>query len=115
MLAEMTATQIQEWQVYDGLEPFGRPWHQAAMLASILANTNRDPDKRSEPYTVDEILEEFVPGYQTEDDGPILTGPVPLTNINLPAEEPEPQWMQWKQTFQMMADATKPEAGPTKE
>jgi hypothetical protein len=36
----------------------------AALVCAVLANINRDPDKRSEPFTT----ADFLPGAKTEED-----------------------------------------------
>ena len=43
---------------YATLQPFGESaaWYRNAMLMSLHANMNRDPKKRSEPYTPDDFL-----------------------------------------------------------
>jgi hypothetical protein len=43
---------------YHELEPFGpdETWTQAATIAMVIANVNRDPKKRSKPYTVEDFM-----------------------------------------------------------
>lgn len=44
---------LSEWAEYDRLEPFGSwrdNWHMA-VLCSLIANVNRDPKKRREPFS----------------------------------------------------------------
>lgn len=44
---------LAEWMEYDRLEPFGSwrdNWHMA-VLTSIVANANRDPKKRAQPFS----------------------------------------------------------------
>ena len=49
---------------YDQLEPFGerRADLRMAVLASLIANANRDPDKRREPFTP----ADFMPRFEAE-------------------------------------------------
>ncbi len=43
------------------VEPFGerRADLRMAIVASLIANANRDPGKRREPYTVDDFMPKF--------------------------------------------------------
>lgn len=54
----MSSREFAEWAAYWSLEPWG--WEadswRTAMLASIIANTARDPKKRRRPFTVDDFL-----------------------------------------------------------
>ncbi len=46
---------------YYSLEPFGeeRADLRAAQLACLIANANRDPQKKREPFTVDDFMPKF--------------------------------------------------------
>jgi hypothetical protein len=85
LLAELSAAQLREWEAFDLLEPFGNEWRQTALLAMLTAETNRDAEKKPEPFTV----EDFLPSAPEEDE---------------PEEdEPVEQWQVWKQMFALMA------------
>lgn len=60
----MSARRFAEWQAYAQLEPFGPPaaFWQAAMIASIMANVNRDPKKQAKAYQP----EDFMPKAMTQ-------------------------------------------------
>lgn len=44
------------------LEPFGDEWRQSAMITGMIAETHRDPEKRSQPFTA----EDFMPTFEDE-------------------------------------------------
>lgn len=52
MLDRMSSHELTEWMAYASIEPFGedRADLRAGMISSVIANTNRDPKKRAEPY-----------------------------------------------------------------
>lgn len=57
----MPARELVEWAAFYELEPFGE-WRadlRMAVLASLIANANRDPEKRPEPFTVDDFMLRF--------------------------------------------------------
>lgn len=102
-----------EWEAYYELEPFGGQWQQTALLASLIANANRDPEKRPEPFTV----EDFLPGESGVDNGRsgeaddgeetdevLSDGPsTALENAPLWAED-EPDWKRWKRNIRAFAE-----------
>ncbi len=53
--------EITEWMAYSKVEPFGlyQEDFRMAMICSVLANCNRDPKKKKEPYKP----EDFIPDY----------------------------------------------------
>lgn len=53
LLARMPSHELTEWQAYERVEPFGeaRADLRMAILAALIANTNRDPKARREPFT----------------------------------------------------------------
>lgn len=55
---------MSEWRAYFELEPFGplQEDYQAGIVATILANSNRDPKKRRNPYTP----QDFFPSLAAE-------------------------------------------------
>ena len=64
LLSSLSSRQLTEWMAYDQLEPFGerRADLRMAVLASLIANANRDPDKRREPFTP----ADFMPRFEAE-------------------------------------------------
>jgi streptomycin 6-kinase len=56
MLADMTASQILEWQAYNELEPIGkgRDDYRTALLCSLIANIFKD--KNSKPAKLTDFL-----------------------------------------------------------
>jgi hypothetical protein len=61
MLASISGKQFAEWNAYYILEPFGDEWLRTAMLASLIANANRDADLKPEPF----LLQDFMPSWDT--------------------------------------------------
>ena len=61
MLRSITAQQFQEWIAYARMEPFDetRADYRVAMLAQLLANVNRDPKQKREPFTITDFLLKF--------------------------------------------------------
>lgn len=53
MLSAMTWRQFVGWMRYYSVEPFGeeRADLRSAIVASVIANTHRDPKKRPEPFS----------------------------------------------------------------
>ena len=54
----MADEQFDEWMAFYGMDPWDglRDDVNAALLASILANVNRDTKKRSKPFTLDDFM-----------------------------------------------------------
>jgi hypothetical protein len=63
MLAAMSWEQFMEWVHFFGLEPMPevRADLRAATIASVIANVNRNPKKRSRPYSP----KDFMPDYDS--------------------------------------------------
>jgi len=57
MLADLSASELDDWYKFMRHEPIGpeRTDYGFALLASILANVNRDP-KRRKPFSLDDFL-----------------------------------------------------------
>ncbi len=58
LLARIDSRELTEWKVYYNMEPWGtevEDW-RAGMIASVIANVNRDPKKRKEPYGPDDFV-----------------------------------------------------------
>jgi len=70
MLREISPEEFVEWLAYERIEPFGRPWNQASLAASVVANEVRmvaaglggQKLKAEDLYAVDD----FVPGVAEE-------------------------------------------------
>jgi len=57
----MTSREFAEWMAFARLEPLGErrgDW-QAALVASTVANVNRDPKQRKDPFTPSDFLLEW--------------------------------------------------------
>lgn len=61
---EIDSAEFSEWMAYSVWEPFGpeREDQRAGMVAALIANVNRDPKHRPQPYDV----EDFFPRYEQE-------------------------------------------------
>lgn len=61
ILARMSSHEISEWIAFANVEPFGedRADLRAGIIASTIANANRDPDKRKKPFTPAEFMPDF--------------------------------------------------------
>ena len=64
LLQRITSRELSEWMAYESIEPFGerRSDLRMGILASLIANANRDRRKRSEPYEPDDFIPRFGPG-----------------------------------------------------
>lgn len=56
LLDRMSSREFSEWMAFDQIEPFGDDWRQTGLLASLTANTNRDPKKRKHPYEIEDFM-----------------------------------------------------------
>lgn len=57
----MSASELHEWRAYYELEPFGE-WRadvRMAMMSSLIANINRDPQKRSKAFGWNDFMPTF--------------------------------------------------------
>lgn len=65
LLNRISSRELVEWQAFGLLEPFGehRADLRSGIIASTIANANRDAEKHPEPYKP----QEFMPGYETRD------------------------------------------------
>lgn len=56
-MQQMPASLFREWQAFYALEPFGseRAELHAALAATLLAETNRDPKKRARRYEMQDF------------------------------------------------------------
>jgi hypothetical protein len=58
LLDSITYRELVGWGVYYQIEPWGE-WRadaRSAQISAILANTNRDPKKRPEPYAIKDFM-----------------------------------------------------------
>lgn len=64
MLAEITSRQLTEWKAFYKLEKFGPlvEERRTAKLLALLANINRDSERKPSPYTT----EDFMPTYEQD-------------------------------------------------
>lgn len=62
-MREVDSAEFAEWMAYSIHEPFGpeREDQRAGMIAALIANVNRDPKQRAQPYNV----EDFFPRFDT--------------------------------------------------
>lgn len=95
MLAELSAAELREWEAYAILEPFGAPWKQTALLAMLIAEANRDPEKKPDPFE----MADFLPG---EPNVRVIEG-----EAEAEPEADEPHWMTMKRLLQTLAEAQK--------
>jgi len=58
LLARASSRELAEWMAFAQLEPIGarRGDYQAAQVAQVIANVNRDTKKRRKPYPVEDFL-----------------------------------------------------------
>jgi hypothetical protein len=61
LLARANSRELSEWMAFASLEPFGdaRGDLQAAIVASTVANTARDPKKRRRPFAPADFVPDF--------------------------------------------------------
>jgi hypothetical protein len=57
----MSSREFSEWIAFLSVEPLGddRGDIQAAMIAATIANANRDPEKRSNPFEATDFLLDY--------------------------------------------------------
>lgn len=56
--ARISSAEFGEWMAYAEVEPFGpgRDDARAGVIASLIANANRDTDRRAEPYEPEDFF-----------------------------------------------------------
>lgn len=69
MLRRMSSREFSEWMAYDRLEGIGQPRDDArfGLLASLIANVNRDRSRHPEPYEVKDFMVADVWGAEPDD------------------------------------------------
>ena len=63
LLARIDSRELSEWMVYYRLEPWGTEvddW-RAGMIASVIANVNRDPKKQNKPFQPTDFMPRRAP------------------------------------------------------
>lgn len=62
LLQRIDSYELTEWQCYYALDPFGeeRADLRMGIATSVLANANRNPDKRSDPFTAKDFMPQFL-------------------------------------------------------
>jgi hypothetical protein len=58
LLVRIDSRELTEWMIYYDMEPWGteiEDW-RAGLIASTVANVNRDPKKRKEPYAPHDFM-----------------------------------------------------------
>lgn len=67
MLADLDADEYQDWLAFMKIEMIGpeRNDHQAGIITSMLANVNRDPKKRRQPFSALDFMPYHQPPRQS--------------------------------------------------
>jgi hypothetical protein len=70
MMHRMTSAELSGWLAFSSVEPIGddREDFRMAMLCSLIANVNRDPAKRAEPFTPMDFIVNFWKQPESEPD-----------------------------------------------
>jgi len=60
-LARISSRELAEWAIFYQSEPFGeaRADVRSAIIASVVANSNRDPKKRKKAFTIEDFIPKF--------------------------------------------------------
>jgi len=79
LMERMSAREFDDWRLYAVLEPFGeeRADLRMGILASVIANANSDPKKRTKPFDP----KDFMPDFAAEPEKPMT--PKQLATIAL--------------------------------
>jgi hypothetical protein len=58
LLNELSGRQLREWEVYYHTKPFGSQlgFYQSGIIASVLANVNRDSKKSPTPFKAEDFM-----------------------------------------------------------
>jgi hypothetical protein len=67
-LARISSQELNEWEALYLLEPFGFDLqnHRHGSLMALLANTNRDPEVKPNPYESSDFMYEYRQGNDSE-------------------------------------------------
>ena len=76
LLAEMTSDELTEWMAYYKIEPFGEMVadQRHGIATSVLANINRDPKQRRDPYKARDFIY-WDQSHVVESDGELHADP----------------------------------------
>ena len=71
MLARIPSRLLTEWMAFEAIDPFEdrRGDLRSAQIVTALANINRDPKTRKEPYRIEEFVMRFDPHPDPLPDG----------------------------------------------
>lgn len=71
----MSYSQYVGWQEYYGREPFGeqRADLRAGIVASVIANVNRDSSSKPEPYHADDFIPKFGDDAREAESKPLVS------------------------------------------
>jgi len=63
LMERISGEELQAWMAFYQIEPFGeqRADYRTGIVASTIANANRDPKKRRNPFRPEDFLPEFQP------------------------------------------------------
>mgnify|MGYP000046381597 CR=1 FL=1 len=92
LLSRISSRELSEWMAFYELEPFGdeRADLRAGIVASTVANANRDP-KKSKPYAPQDFLPRFEGGRGDEAPGwQKLLAKVKMLHAAFGGKEPSP-------------------------
>lgn len=64
LLARISSEELTEWMAFSDLEPFGdeRADVRSGIVAATIANANRDPKRKREPFTPRDFMPRFGKG-----------------------------------------------------
>lgn len=85
MLAEITPQQLGEWLAYYRIDPWGeiRADLRNGIVASVIANVNRDSRRQQTPFTP----ADFMPKFDPEVDRPALAAKARAVFFALPGRK----------------------------
>lgn len=58
LLRNISSKELTEWMAYSSIEPFGyeSDYRMHALIASVIAEVNRDRSKKKSPYTINDFM-----------------------------------------------------------
>jgi len=67
----MSSKEFSQWMAFSSVEPIGdeRADLRAALITSVLANINRNPETKPEPFTLSDFLFDFWKVAEEEPEG----------------------------------------------
>lgn len=86
LLASITSADIVEMMAFSNIEPWGslQDDFRAGQICATVANVNRDPDKRSEPWTASDFMPSLaraMNGLEKPDEPTLLDDPEAQTAL----------------------------------